>query len=213
MKRAFIIYIALILFTKVEAQRNTNLGIFAGTSYYMGDINPGRLFYSPGIALGGIYRYNINKRYAMRINGYFTYLSGNPDDFSDYVHDITSSSSFSRAVFDWSLQFEFNFLPFLPTVKKMDYTTYLSGGIGCFTIANNPVTIPFGIGTKINVTDKICAGAEWSFRKTFNDLIDYTENPTGIGSFVHNNDWYSFMGIFITYKFFNLMVDCPAYSD
>ncbi len=213
MKRALIIYIILVLFAKVEAQRNANLGVFAGTSYYMGDINQQKLFYSPGIALGGIYRYNINKRYALRVSGYFTYLSGDPDDFSDNIYDITRASDFNRPLFDWTFQLEFNFLPYLPTVKKMDYTTYISGGIGCFTIANNPVTIPFGIGAKLNVTNKLCAGAEWSFRKTFNDQIDYTGNPTGINSFIHNNDWYSFMGIFITYKFFNLMTDCPAYSD
>ncbi len=213
MKRLLFIYIILIFFAKAEAQRNTNLGIFAGTSYYMGDINPGNLFYSPGLAIGGIYRYNINKRYALRINGYFTYLSGDPDDFSDNIHDIISSNSFSRPVFDWTCQVEFNFFPYLPAVKKLDYTTYISGGIGCFTISGNPVTIPFGVGAKLNVTSKLGAGFEWSFRKTFNDLIDYTENPTGIKSLIHNNDWYSFFGIFITYKFFNLSVDCPAYSD
>jgi opacity protein-like surface antigen len=213
MKRIFIIYIILIFITKAEAQRNANIGVFAGTSYYLGDINQERIFYSPGVAVGGIYRYNINKRYAIRVNGYFTYLSGNPDDFSDNIYDIASTSSFSRPVFDWSMQMEFNFLPYLPTVKKLDYTSYISGGIGCFTISDNPITIPFGVGVKLNVTDKLCAGAEWSFRKTFNDQIDYTGNPTGINSFIHNTDWYSFMGVFITYKFFRLMVDCPAYSD
>lgn len=213
MKKILFVYIILAIFTKVEAQRNTNLGIFAGTSYCYGDINPNRLIYSPGIAVGGIYRYNFNKRYAVRLNGYFTNLSGNPDNFSDYIHDAVSSDEFKRLIFDWACQVEFNFFPYIPTVKKWDYTTYISGGIGFFTIGENPVTIPFGVGAKINVTDKIGAGLEFSFRKTFSDLIDNAPNPTSTSSFIHNNDWYSFLGIFFTYKFFNVMIDCPAYSD
>jgi hypothetical protein len=213
MKRILFLYLILAIFTKINAQRNANLGVFAGTSYYYGDINPNRLFYSPGLAAGGIYRYNFNKRYAIRLNGYFTNLSGNPDNSTDLVHDVVSSDDFTRLIFDWALQMEFNFFPYVPTVKKWDYTTYISGGIGFFTIAENPVTIPFGIGAKLNLTSKIGAGVEWSFRKTFNDIVDNTGNPTGISSIVHNNDWYSFIGVFVTYKFFNIMVDCPAYSD
>lgn len=213
MKKIFFIYLILTIFTRIEAQRNANLGFFAGTSYYYGDINPSRMIYSPGLALGGIYRYNFNKRYAVRLNGYFANLSGNPDNFSDLVHDVLRTNDFNRLIFDWACQVEFNFLPYVPTVRKWDYTTYISGGIGFFTIAENPVTIPFGIGAKLNVTHKIGAGVEWSFRKTFNDIIDNTGNATGISSLFHNNDWYSFIGLFITYKFFNVMVDCPAYSD
>ena len=31
-------------------------------------------------------------------------------------------------------------------------------------------------------------------------------------SVIHNNDWYSFLGVFITYKFFNFAAECPAYK-
>lgn len=205
--------ILVFSFALIKAQRKDNIGIFAGTSYYYGDINPDRLFYSPGLAIGGIFRYNINKRYAFRINGYFTRLSGDPDDFSDVVHDITPSSSFNRNIFDAALLMEFNFFPYLPEAKRWDYTTYISGGIGYVSVSNIPITIPFGIGFKLNVTNTICTGLEWSFRKTFNDIIDNTENATNINSIIHNNDWYSFLGIFVTYRFFNFTIDCPAYDD
>ena len=108
---------------------------------------------------------------------------------------------------------EFNFFPYLPEVKKWDYTTYISCGIGYVSVSNIPITIPFGIGFKLNVTNTICTGLEWSFRKTFNDLIDNKKNATNINSIIHNNDWYSFLGIFVTYRFFNFMIDCPAYDD
>ena len=30
--------------------------------------------------------------------------------------------------------------------------------------------------------------------------------------FFHNKDWYSIVGIFVTYKIFNWREDCPAYE-
>ena len=213
MKNIFLIVILIFSFGLIEAQRKDNIGVFAGTSYYYGDINPSRIFYSPGFAVGGIFRYNINKRYAFRLSGYFTRLSGDPNDFSDMINNITFSRAFNKYIFDAACQIEFNFLPYVPTVKKWDYTTYISGGVGYASISNIPVTIPFGVGFKLNVTNTICTGFEWSFHKTFNDLIDGAENSTNINSVIHNNDWYSFLGIFVTYKFFNFMVDCPAYDE
>lgn len=213
MKNIFVLLIFVFSFTLIEAQRKDNIGIFAGTSYYYGDINPDKLFYSPGFALGGIFRYNINKRYAFRLNGYFTRLSGDPNDFSKVVHDITPSGAFNTYIFDAACQLEFNFFPYFPTIKRWDYTTYISGGIGYVSVSNIPVTIPFGIGFKLNLTNTICTGLEWSFRKTFNDSIDDTKNATDINSIIHNNDWYSFLGIFVTYRFFNFMIDCPAYDE
>ncbi len=213
MKNIFVLLILVFSFAVIKAQRNDNIGIFAGTSYYYGDINPDRLFYSPGLAVGGIFRYNFNKRYAFRLNGYFTRLSGDPDDFSDMVHDIVPSDAFNRYIFDASCQMEFNFFPHIPTIKKWDYTTYISGGVGYVSVSDIPVTIPFGVGVKLTVTNAICTGIEWSFRKTFNDIIDGTRNPTNINSVIHNNDWYSFLGIFVTYKFFDYSVDCPAYEE
>ena len=74
------------------------------------------------------------------------------------------------------------------------------------------LSLPFGVGVKVNFPSRISAGAEWSFRKSFNDRIDGVENPSGLHSLIHNNDWYSFLGIFITFKFFNFAAECPAYK-
>ena len=213
MKRFLILFVIICCFIAAEAQRNDDIGVFAGSSFYYGDLNTSRLFYSPGLAMGGLFRFNLNKRYALRINAYFTRLSADPNDFSDRIYDVTASSSFNKYIFDAACQMEFNFMPYMPTMKKWEYTPYVSAGVGYFSISNIPVAIPFGAGLKINVTRTICAGVEWSFRKTFNDLIDDTRNATNINSLINNNDWYSFLGIFVTYKFFNFMSDCPAYDD
>lgn len=204
----------------VFAQRNANVGVFAGTAYYMGDINPNRHLYRSSLSLGALYRYNLNPRYAIRGNVYYAHLSGNDLDFPGILHPDRpfSPARFNTSLIDVTLQVEYNFLPFTPNLGKWAYTPYLSVGVAGALIlssdvgTNNTVSFPFGAGVKVNLTSKISAGAEWSFRKTISDHIDGLENPSGTSSVLHNNDWYSFLGVFITFKFFNFANDCPAYK-
>jgi opacity protein-like surface antigen len=201
-------------------QRAANIGIFAGTAYYLGDINPNRHFYRPSLSLGGIYRYNINSRYAIRFNAYYVKLSGSDLDFPSQVHPDRpmNPAMFTTSLLDVAVQGEFNFLPYTPDVANFAYTPYVAVGIAGGLIlssdqnAQNFLSFPFGLGVKVNFTSRISGGAEWSFRKTFSDRIDGVENPSGVQSFIHNNDWYSVAGIFITYKFFNFAADCPVYK-
>jgi opacity protein-like surface antigen len=203
----------------VLAQRNANIGIFAGTAYYLGDINPNRHFYRPSLSLGAIYRYNLNTRYAIRGNAYYTNLSGSDLDFPETLHPDRpfSPAAFNTSLIDLALQVEYNFLPFTPNVGKWAYTPYIATGISGALIlssdvaASNFLSFPFSAGLKVNLTSRISAGAEWSFRKTFSDTLDGLENPSGTRSFIHNNDWYSSLGVFITFKFFNFEAKCPAY--
>jgi hypothetical protein len=202
------------------AQRKANVGVFAGTAYYMGDINPNRHFYRPSISLGALYCYNLNTRYALRANAYYANLSGSDLDFPGTLHPDRpySPANFNTSLLDLALQIEFNFLPYTPNIGKWAYTPYISAGIGGALIlstntnAENFAGFPFGVGVKVNLTSRISAGAEWSFRKTFSDHIDGLDNPSGTGSLLHNNDWYSFLGVFITFKFFNFATECPAYN-
>ena len=238
MKKLWFILLLAGLAHLAHSQRDANFGAFAGTSYYMGDINPNRHFYRPRPSLGIIYRINLNKRYAIRASGYYASLSGSDIDFTGRTNQNLDRINpdryfepveFNTSLIDGTLQFEFSFLPFVPNLGNWDYTTYVAGGIGYSIVISsnvrtnlnadyvrNPIphlTIPFGIGFKFNMSRRVSAGFEWSFRKTFSDRIDYLRNPTGDVSVIHNNDWYSFAGIFITYKFFKFAQDCPAYSD
>jgi hypothetical protein len=224
MLKRFLLFISLFFLLAIgitHAQQKANIGIFAGTAYYMGDINPNRHFYRPRLSLGGFYRYNINSRYAIKASGYYASLSGNDLDFPQVLHPDRpmSPANFKTSLMDMAAQVEFNFLPFTPnTLGKWQYTPYISAGIAGSLIISSDVDVPaflsfpFGIGVKVNLSSRWGAGAEWSFRKTFSDKIDGLENPSGVQSLVHNNDWYSFMGVFITYKFFNFAKTCPTYN-
>lgn len=199
------------------AQRHADFGIFAGMSSYMGDINPKKYFYSPSPVFGGLYRYNINKRYALRFNAFYGTIKGSDFDFPNIYHPDRPNISFSTSLLNLGGNLEFNFLPYTPTVNQWDYSTYITAGLGYSLILNsnvnakNHINIPFGVGVKINITDRLSSGAELTFHKTFTDTLDGVAGPLE-KSLVHNNDWYSFFGVFITYKFFKFAANCPAYN-
>ncbi len=200
-------------FALTKAQRYTDFGIIGGGAYYMGEINPTRQFYKLSPAVGALFRVNINKRFAVRLSGIYAGLRGSDQDFPDRYIPLRSPQSFSKQILDISGECEFNFLPYITGEDKWLYSTYVAGGIGTgIIIGNKPfLTIPFGVGFKVNLTTRLSAGCEWSFRKTFRDDIDNVENQLG-NTLINNNDWYSFVGIFISYKFFKFAADCPAYK-
>jgi opacity protein-like surface antigen len=214
MKKILIYSLLLFLIQNISAQRKADFGLFLGGGSYIGDINPGKQFYRPQPAAGLLVRLNINKRFAIRLNGTYVKLSGSANDFPNQVLSYKPGTSFSTNLFDFSTQLEINFLPYITGDKKWLCSTYVSGGIG-YTINisgnKNFMTVPFGIGAKINITDRLSAGLEWSYRKTFFDRIDNYESPLG-KSILHNNDWYSTYGLFITYKFVKFAADCPVYK-
>jgi hypothetical protein len=201
---------------RTSAQRKSDIGIIGGTSYYMGDMNHTMHFNDLGAAGGLIFRYNFNPRNSIRFNAVYAGLRGDPANF-DQPNPGTSAGPFSANVLDLGISTEFNFMPYETTkIRKNRYTPYVSGGIGYGIVFGEGQTpaLNFGGGFKFNVTTRLSAGAEWTFRKTFNDLIDGAQN---IGydqksTFFHNKDWYSIVGIFITYKIFDWGLDCPAYE-
>ena len=67
---------------------------------------------------------------------------------------------------------------------------------------------------KVNLARRLSGGVEVNMRKTLTDLIDGITNLGGedVETPVGNNDWYLFTGVFLTYKIFNYMEECPTYD-
>ena len=75
--------------------------------------------------------------------------------------------------------------------------------------------IPFSIGFKINIHKNIGLEAEYGFRKTFYDNFDGLKDLVAPSDYAwtHNNDWYTFTGVAVTWKFYSRLAGCPAYND
>jgi hypothetical protein len=218
MKRIRWLLLFLSLSLSLSGQRNSDYGIFAGVSSYFGDINPNRPLYSPLPAGGIFYRYNFNPREALRTNLFIGGLRANDLDFNNAFQQARAAS-FSGTVGEWAVQFEFNFFPYSTQGKQWNFTPYFAAGAGIafvntVTFAYVPV-IPFSFGFKVNVYKNIGLEAEYGFRKTFYDNFDGVKDLVAPSdySWIHNNDWYTFTGIAVTWKFYNKLAGCPAYGE
>lgn len=229
MKKLHWFLIFLLFSWPAYGQRNADYGVFAGVSTYMGDINPSRFMYSPLPAGGLFYRYNFHPRQALRTS---VFIGGLRADDLDFNNDFQQArnASFTGYAGEWALQFEFNFLPYSTQGKRWNYTPYFAAGAAVAFINTNATiasageqltaftyvpVIPFSVGFKINIGKNMGLEAEYGFRKTFYDNFDGLKDfvdPSDY-SWIHNNDWYSFAGLAFTWKFFNRLADCPAYTD
>jgi hypothetical protein len=217
MKRTIIV-IALFISLPLYSQKESDLGFSIGTSYYMGDINPTVPFYSPSQNLGVTYRYNLNRRYVLKAEINYLKVQGNGADFTDsYQHSLRY---FSANIYDLALQFEFNFLPLKFTERKFSLSPFVSSGAAVALLLNSSYSksvnfvFPTALGFRVTLGKKWSTGFQWNFRYMFNDNLDGVQNPISSSqrSVYFNNDWYSFAGIFLTYKVFDTVNDCPAYE-
>jgi hypothetical protein len=184
----------------VYSQRN-EVGVFFGGSYYLGDLNPSRQFAMSEIAIGGLYRLNLDRHISLRLNGFVGSVSG---DDARVKYNENRNLSFRSIILEASLQGEVNFLPFVPGEMETPATPYLFGGGGVFRF--NPKTqldgrwvelkphgtegqgsmrfpdrdfysltsynLLFGIGYKFNITRELTGAFEWGMRRTGTDYLD-----------------------------------------
>jgi hypothetical protein len=193
--------------------------MFMGMSYYLGEINPSLQFYKPSFAAGGILRWILNGRYALRGQVNYGRFSASDFDFNnEYQRD--RGASFSQSIIDLHIVAEYNFLPFVYDPRKVVISPYLFVGAGYAFVLSSTVNnkshfdIPFGIGVKYMMLKNVNVGFEWSFRKNFTDQVDGLVNPGGeiYHSSFFNKDTYSFAGIFITFGLFGGSRNCPVYQ-
>jgi hypothetical protein len=219
MKKLSGVLCLFLLAVTLSGQRSSDYGVMAGVTSYLGDINPGRLLYSPSLAAGIFYRYNFHPRQALRANILYGGLKGNDLDF-DNDFQIARGASFSGSVTEFAVQYEFNFFPYSTMGKLWNYSPYFSAGVGGAYVMSPmnsafiPV-IPFSIGFKINIHKNIGLEAEYGFRKTFYDNFDDLKDLVAPSDYAwtHNNDWYTFTGVAVTWKFYSKLAGCPAYND
>ncbi len=200
MKKLIAIF-ALIIVTATSYGQRSEIGAMIGASYYIGDINPSKVFANPELCGGILYRYNFDPRWAIRANILFGDVSG-----SDFNTGYERNLSFETAFTEITVMGELNFFRIFNIPSRNRFTPYICAGISVFSF--NPtaeydgkiynlqalgtegqglkgeddyyslvnMAIPFGFGFKVNIGKRISLGAEWGMRYTFSDYIDDVSN-------------------------------------
>ena len=192
-----------------ELEYRYEFGGMVGGSCYYGDANYSSIMKNVGIMGGIVGRYNINPTLAM------AKISGNTSDSDNRYPG--GDVEFSRTIYDLGAQFECNLFAYgdasgYKSTSRL--APYIFAGLGV-TFAPKPAknvfapNIPLGVGVKYKIAPRINVGCELSFRFTFSDELDVTNetapilnDPYGIKSGgLKNKDSYSFLSISVTYDF------------
>jgi len=213
-KNSFLAISLILLINSVsKSQERKDLGIQAGGTYYIGDYNLGTPLYQPSPAIGIIYRYNLSKYYSLRLSACYGGLKGSYSSFNHYLPGVTGS--FSKQLIETDGLWEINFMSFNTNhLDKDNFTPYVILGLGAAYIGGDIIPhFPFGVGVKYCPASRLTIGCEWKLSKTFTDKIDNYQNVyDGSKPILHNNDWFSFVGLFITFRLYNYNNTCPVYK-
>lgn len=192
------------------------IGGAVGISSYMGDANKHKLYSNLGGASGFLYRRNLSLHTALRFSPTWAHVRGNtltePSAFPGL-----EQRAFSRHLIDASLQAELNLFPYSDAYQYLStksWTPYFAVGIGAAVGLGKSFWlrphIPFGLGIKYKIKNRVNVGAELAFRKMLADDLDVTsptdgwtlDAPYGIeSSILKNQDWFTLTTIFVSWDF------------
>lgn len=192
------------------------VGPAIGISGYLGDVNNSNMYKMPRVAGGGIFRYNLNSRFAFKGNLFYVNLAGDSKNIENKF-PFDEPYSFSSHVIDLGGQVEFNFFHFGEGPKYKHYkriTPYMVAGLGAEMAfvggkANFGFVMPLGAGVKFKLKERLNLGFEFTMRKSFSDRIDGFTDPYGYNhGIAKNTDWYSVAVFTVTYEFSKRCVKC-----
>lgn len=185
---------------------------------YLGDANTSNLWSHPGFDGMLLFRYIRSPRIAFKTGFYVGTLSGNSADMTDVFPEV-AQFKFSTTFYELSEMFEFNFFNYgigerYRNLKR--WTPYVTAGIGATVWSTDgytgaAFTIPFGIGAKYKLNERLNLGLEFLMKKTFADKLDGPDlsDPHAIKSgFAKNTDWYSTLSVTLSYEFSKRCATC-----
>lgn len=196
-KFSLLILLFPFLFTDTFSQ-TWEIGVFGGSSAYMGDINPVNPVKVRNAAFGAQFKRNFNPYWSLKL-GYMHGKLEAYDSESDNQAQRDRNLSFYSSLNELSLQAEFNFFKYVPSLSDKRYTPYLFGGVSAFTF--NPKTlmngdeynlrdwategqdiqntyktyafsVPYGAGVKYNISGQWSLIGEIGYRTAFTDYLD-----------------------------------------
>lgn len=211
---------------RAEAQEDYRFEIGGGLGMtgYLGDACTSNLYANPGWDLEAAFRYLQSPRIAFKTQAFVGSLRGNTAKLTDYLPAPESRNyKFSTTFFQLAEMFEFNFVNFgmgesYRHLKRL--SPYITGGLGLSIWTTSgytgaAFTIPFGVGVKYKLQERLNLGVEFLMAKAFNDRLDgpVLADPHGIkSSFLKNTDWYSTLSVTLTYEFSKRCAVCN-YKD
>jgi hypothetical protein len=224
-RKIYVFVIGILTFSYSHAQisQKSEIGFGIGTFNYTGDLVRTYNFAFSKPAGTVFYRANISKVISFR-----TSITAGKLGASDTRKPIDAfatarASSFNLFLLETSVAFEYHFLDWRDSKRKLRFTPYLFAGFALFGISGNASknasysnvqpAIPFGGGMKYVLNPKYYIATEIGIRKTFFDYLDnISDGDPAFKTYQYgntfDNDNYFFLGITLTRTFYD--IPCPT---
>jgi len=224
---------AFFFATPVLAQHTSELGIGVGATNYKGEISPQLQWQNSRPALTVFYRRDISVPVTLRAGvtaGFLRATDANVEGATGGVPPLQNyrQLSLKGGLVEASGVVEYNFLDY-HTRKgqhRFHLSPYLFAGLGLYYVnttvrsanvdlqpdfdrqgAKVGVAIPAGAGLKVALNEYFNLGLEMGVRKTFSDQLDHTGDQTPLLVNSHDQDWYYYSGVSLSYTFYKIL--CP----
>ena len=207
--KKFVLLLWLVSPAFLFAQQNPvtqegEFGVGIGAAHYFGDLNTRARVNRPKIAASAFFRKNFGNYMALRVGASFAQL-GYSDVYNTHnEYMFRRNLSFNTNVWELALQGDFNFYRFLPGEPGLNFTPYITLGVGIFNYdpyaylngqkyflrqlgtegqgtslypdrqqySSMGICIPFGVGLKYSINERINFGFEVVHRFTNTDYLD-----------------------------------------
>jgi Domain of unknown function (DUF6089) len=192
------LHVSLVAQTS-RKNKSHELGFNFGGGYYIGEINPHYegIFQQSKLSFGMSYKRFFTKRWGVRASAMYGNTEAWDKNSSDPLQQYRNLN-FRNRFYEFGLMGEINFFDYQMNSKEW-ITPYMFGGMAYYmmnpegfyqggwiplqtmyteaqTTANqyklNGISLPFGVGLKLNVLGALGFSFEWSMRKTWTDYFD-----------------------------------------
>jgi opacity protein-like surface antigen len=128
----FVISIPVLLFGQNSIVQEGEIGFGVGAAHYFGDLNTRARLNRAKPAMTAFFRKNFGNYIAMRVGASFAQL-GYSDVYNTQNEFMQQRNlSFNSSIWELAVQGDFNFFRFLPGEPGMNYTPYVTFGVGAF---------------------------------------------------------------------------------
>jgi hypothetical protein len=186
----------LLLISSASMAQSWEPGLFAGSSGYMGDFNQNDPFKFTNFSAGVFVKRNFNGYFSVKL-GYTHGKIRGADSLSSNAQLRDRNLSFFSAINEVSLTGELNFFKYFSGISMKRWTPYIFGGVSLVNYSpktdykgdtytlrplktedeqkeypHNALSVPYGIGVKVNFYRSWNLGLELGYRTAFTNYLD-----------------------------------------
>lgn len=170
------------------------VGANVGAAGYIGDLNPSNPVDYSGVAFGVFVKANLDPYWAVGLHYNYGRIKAN-DANSSNADFRNRNLNFSTPLNELSLQVDFNFLDYFSGGGTKNFSPYIFAGLGGVLFnpkatyggntyelryyetegvkyKNYAVTIPFGVGMKYRISDRVGIFSQIGYRVASTDYLD-----------------------------------------